>query len=149
MIIVVLINMDFWISIYRVSNLTWALVNQPPVEATWTTRYLESEQEQRNSGWWWSAPMPNKRISQHRDTISCHQLCCTNDLIDMKGRCCLKIAVSIPQRLFTSGQPQHMWGILPKTALPLWWKVVFKKGSWHHSSQQMMNKWRITSMMVW
>ena len=58
-------------------------------------RYLESEREQRNSGWSRSAHMPIKWISEHRDTISCHPLCCTNDLIDMKGRCCPKIAVSI------------------------------------------------------
>ena len=75
--------------------------------ATWTSRYLESEREQRNSGWSQSAHMPIKRISEHRDTISYHPLCCTNDLIDMKGRCCPKIVVSIPQSLFTSGQPRH------------------------------------------
>ena len=62
--------------------------------ATWTSRCLESEREQRNSGWSRSAHTPIKRISEHRDTISCHPLCCTNDLIDMKGRCCPKIVVS-------------------------------------------------------
>ena len=61
--------------------------------ATWTSRYLESEREQRNSGWSRSAHRPIKRISEHRDTISCHPLCCTNDLIDMKGRCFPKIIV--------------------------------------------------------
>ena len=39
--------------------------------------------------------MPMKRISEHRDTISCHPLRCTNDLIHMKGRCCPKIVVSL------------------------------------------------------
>ena len=72
----------------------------------------------------------------------------TNDLIDMKGRCCPKIVVSIPRSLFTSGQLRHIGGIVPKTALPLWRKVCEKKGSWHHKSLQMMNKWRITSMIV-
>ena len=38
--------------------------------ATWTLRHLESEREQRNSGWSWSAHTPIKRISEHRDTIS-------------------------------------------------------------------------------
>ena len=66
--------------------------------ATWTSRFLESEREQRNSGWSRSAHTPIKRISEHRDTISCHPLCCTNDLIDMKGRCCPKIIVSIPRK---------------------------------------------------
>ena len=90
-------------------------------------RYLESEREQRNSGWSRSAHTPIKRISQHRDTISCHPLCCTNDLIDMKGRCCPKIVVSIPRSLFTSGQQRHIGGIVPKTALPLWRKVCEKR----------------------
>ena len=153
--------------------------------ATWTSRCLESEREQRNSGWSRSAHTPIKRIGEHttnfegwilrswdnidlscrlnrlyntagdkrwcpyaRDTISCHPLCCTNDLIDMKGRCCPKIVVSIPRSLFTSGQLRHIGGIVPKTALPLWRKVCEKKGSWHHKSLQMMNKWRITSMIV-
>ena len=71
--------------------------------ATWTSRYLESEQEQRNSGWSQSAHTPIKRISEHWDAISCHPLCCTNDLINMKGRCCPRIVVSIPRSLFTSG----------------------------------------------
>ena len=108
--------------------------------------YPESEREQRNSGLSRSAHTPIKRISEHRDTISCHSLCCTNDLIDMKGRCCPKIVLSIPRSLFTSGQLRHIGGIVPKTALPLWRKVCEKKGSWHHKSLQMMNKWRITSM---
>ena len=69
----------------------------------------------------------NKRISEHRDTISCHPLCCTNDLIDMKGRCCPKIVVSIPPSLFTSGKLRHIGGIVPKTALPLWRKVCEKR----------------------
>ena len=116
--------------------------------ATWTSRCLGSEREQRNSGWSRSAHTPIKRISEHRDTISCHPLCCTNDLIDMKGRCCPKIVVSIPRSLFTSGQLRHIGGIVPKTALPLWRKVCEKKGSWHHKSLQMMNKWRITSMII-
>ena len=90
-------------------------------------RYLESEREQRNSGWSRSAHTPIKRISEHRDTISCHPLCCTNDLIDMKGRCCPKIVVSIPRSLFTSGQQRHIGGIVPKTALPLWRKVCEKR----------------------
>ena len=64
---------------------------------------LESEQEQRNSGWSRSAHTPIKRISKHRDTISCHPLCCTNDLIDMKGRCCPKIVVSIPRSFLHPG----------------------------------------------
>ena len=110
--------------------------------------YPESEREQRNSGLSRSAHTPIKRISEHRDTISCHSLCCTNDLIDMKGRCCPKIVLSIPRSLFTSGQLRHIGGIVPKTALPLWRKVCEKKGSWHHKSLQMMNKWRITSMIV-
>ena len=46
--------------------------------------YPESEREQRNSGLSRSAHTPIKRISEHKDTISCHSLCCTNDLIDMK-----------------------------------------------------------------
>ena len=71
--------------------------------------------------------MPIKRISEHRDTISCHPLCCTNDLIDMKGRCCPKIVVSIPRSLFTSGQLRHIGGTVPKTALPLWRKVCEKR----------------------
>ena len=79
-------------------------VNQPPTVATWTSRHLESEREQRNPGWSWSAHTPIKRISDHRDSISCHPLCCTNDLIDLKGRCCPKIVVSIPRGLFTSGK---------------------------------------------
>ena len=87
----------------------------------------ESEREQRNSGWSRSAHTPIKRISEHRDTISCHPLCCTNDLIDMKGRCCPKIVVSIPRSLFTSGQLRHIGGIVPKTALPLWRKVCEKR----------------------
>ena len=78
--------------------------------ATWTQSHLESEREQRNSGWSRSAHTPiKKRISEYRDTISSsHPLCFTKDLhvIDMKERFCLKIAVSIPRRLFTSGQPQ-------------------------------------------
>ena len=90
-------------------------------------RYLESERELRNSGWSRSAHTPIKRISEHRDTISCHPLCCTNDLIDMKGRCCPKIVVSIPRSLFTSGQQRHIGGIVPKTALPLWRKVCEKR----------------------
>ena len=90
-------------------------------------RYLESEREQRNSGWSRSAHTPIKRISEHKDTISCHPLCCTNDLIDMKGRCCPKIVVSIPRSLFTSGQQRHIGGIVPKTALPLWRKVCEKR----------------------
>ena len=85
--------------------------------------YPESEREQRNSGLSRSAHTPIKRISEHRDTISCHSLCCTNDLIDMKGRCCPKIVLSIPRSLFTSGQLRHIGGIVPKTALPLWRKV--------------------------
>ena len=72
-----------------------------------------------NSGLSRSAHTPIKRISEHRDTISCHSLCCTNDLIDMKGRCCPKIVLSIPRSLFTSGQLRHIGGIVPKTALPL------------------------------
>ena len=103
-------------------------------------RYLESEREQRNSGWSRSAHTPIKRISEHRDTISCHPLCCTNDLIDMKGRCCPKIVVSIPRSLFTSGQQRHIGGIVPKTALPLWRKVCEKREvdiiihyKWHFS----------------
>ena len=105
-----IIDMDFSISIYRVSsNLTFAIMSeQPPAVATWTPRYLESEREQRNTGWSQSAHTPIKRISEHRDTISCHPLCRTNDLIDMKGRCCLKIAASITRCLFTSGQPRHI-----------------------------------------
>ena len=95
--------------------------------ATWTSSYLESEREQRNSGWSWSAHTPIKRISEHRDTISCHPLCCTNDLIDMKGRYCPKIVVSIPRSLFTSGQLRHIGGIVPKTALPLWRKACEKR----------------------
>ena len=91
-----------------------------------TPRYLESEREQRNSSWSRSAHTPIKWISEHRDTISCHPLCCTNDLIDMKGRCCPKIVVSIPRSLFTSGQLRHIGGIVPKTALP-WWRKVCKK----------------------
>ena len=87
----------------------------------------ESEREQRNSGWSRSAHTPIKRISEHRDTISCHPLCCTNDLIDMKGRCCPKIVVSIPRSLFTSGQLRHIGGTVPKTALPLWRKVCEKR----------------------
>ena len=87
----------------------------------------ESEREQRNSGWSRSAHTPIKRISEHRDTISCHPLCCTNDLIDMKGRCCPKIVVSIPISLFTSGQLRHIGGTVPKTALPLWRKVCEKR----------------------
>ena len=83
----------------------------------------EFEREQRNSGLSRSAHTPIKRISEHRDTISCHSLCCTNDLIDMKGRCCPKIVLSIPRSLFTSGQLRHIGGIIPKTALPLWRKV--------------------------
>ena len=79
--------------------------------ATWTRGSLESEREQRNSGWSRSAHTPIKRISEHGDTISCHPLCCTNDLIDMKGRCCPKFAVSIPRSLFTSGQLRHIGGI--------------------------------------
>ena len=90
-------------------------------------RYLESEREQRNSGWSRSPHTPIKRISEHRDTISCHPLCCTNDLIDKKGRCCPKIVVSIPRSLFTSGQQRHIGGIVPKTALPLWRKVCEKR----------------------
>ena len=74
-----------------------------------------------------SAHTPIKRISEHRDTISCHPLCCTNDLIDMKGRCCPKIVVSIPWSLFTSGQLRHIGGIVPKAALPLWRKVCEKR----------------------
>ena len=104
--------------------------------ATWTSRCLESEREQRNSGWSRSAHTPIKRISGHRDTISCHPLCCTKDLIDMKGQCCPKIVVSIPRSLFTSGQLRH---IVPKTAIPLWRKVCEKEGSWHHKSLQMVN----------
>ena len=95
--------------------------------ATRTSRYLESEREQRNSGWSRSAHTPIKRISEHWDTISCHPLCCTNDLIDMKGRCCPKIVVSIPRSLFTSGQLRHIGGIVPKTALPLWREVCEKR----------------------
>ena len=87
----------------------------------------ESEREQRNSGWSWSAHTPIKRISEHRDTISCHPLCCTNDLIDMKGRCCPKFVVSIPWSLCTSGQLRHIGGIVPKTALLLWRKVCEKR----------------------
>ena len=97
--------------------------------ATWTFEvYLESEREQRNSGWSRSAHTPIKRISEHGDTISWYPLCCTIDLIDMKGQCCPKIVVSIPPSLFTSGQPRHIGGIVPKTALPLWWKICKKKG---------------------
>ena len=77
----------------------------------------ESEREQRNSGWSRSAHTPIKRISEHRDTISCLPLCCTNDLIDMKGRCCPKIVVSIPLSFFTSGQLRHIGGTVPKTSL--------------------------------
>ena len=51
----------------------------------------------------------------------------TNNLIDMKGRCCPKIVVSIPRSLFTSGQLRHIGGTVQKTALPLWWKVCEKK----------------------
>ena len=87
----------------------------------------ESEREQRNSGWSRSAHTPIKRISEHWDTISCHPLCCTNDLINMKGRCCPKIVVSIPRSLFTSGQLRQFGGIVPKTALPLWRKVCEKR----------------------
>ena len=93
-------------------------------------RYLESEREQRNSGWSRSAHTPIKRISEHRDTISCHPLCCTNDLMDMKGRCCPKIVVPIPRSLFTSGQQRHIGGIVPKTALPLWRKVCETRTRW-------------------
>ena len=66
-------------------------------------------------------------LARNRDTISCHPLCCTNDLIDMKGRCCPKIVVSIPRSLFTSGQLRHIGGTVPKTALPLWRKVCEKR----------------------
>ena len=66
-------------------------------------------------------------LASKGDTISCHPLCCTNDLIDMKGRCCPKIVVSIPRSLFTSGQQRHIGGIVPKTALPLWRKVCEKR----------------------
>ena len=69
----------------------------------------------------------NSLPSMDGDTISCHLLCCTNDLMDMKGRCCLKITVSIHQHLFTPRQPRHIWGILPRTALSLWRKVFSKK----------------------
>ena len=82
-------------------------------------------------GWSRSAHTPIKRISEHRDTISCHPLCCTNDLIDMKGQCCPKIVVSIPRSLFTSGQLRHIGGIVPKTALPLWRKVdIISRYKW-------------------
>ena len=86
-----------------------------------------TEREQRNSGWSRSVHMPIKRIREHRDTISCHPLCCTKDLIDIKGRCCPKIVVSIPRSLFTSGQLRHIGGIVLKTALPLWRKVCEKR----------------------
>ena len=46
----------------------------------------------------------------------------TNDLINMKGRCCLENRSFHPRCLLTSGQPRHIWDILPKTALPLWRK---------------------------
>ena len=113
--------------------------------ATWTSRYLESEREQRNSGWSRSAHTPIKRISEHRDTISCHPLCCTNDLIDMKGQCCPKIVVSIPWSLFTSGQPRHIGGIVRKTALPLWRKVC-KRGEVDIISRY---KWWINEELHW
>ena len=97
--------------------------------ATWTSRCLESEQEQRNSGWSRSAHTPIKRISEHRDTISCHPLCCTNDLIDMKGRCCPKIVVSIPRSLFTSGQLRHIGGNIGKESF-LFGMIYIRKSSY-------------------
>ena len=73
--------------------------------ATCDSKYLEPEREQRNSDWSRSAHTPIKRISEDRDNISCHLLCCTNDLIDMKGWCCLKIGVS--QCLVLCWQSKH------------------------------------------
>ena len=89
--------------------------------------YPESEREQRNSSLSRSAHTPIKRISEHRDTISCHSLCCTNDLIDMKGRCCPKIVLSIPRSLFTSGQLRHIGGIYQKQRFRYDGKFVKKR----------------------
>ena len=115
--------------------------------ATWTLRHLESEREQRNSGWSQSAHTPIKRISKHRDTISCHPLCCTNDLIDMKGRCCPKIVLPSLEVCLHPGNYDTSEVSYRKQCFRYDGKFV-KKGSWHHKSLQMMNKWRITSMIV-
>ena len=131
---------------WRAANSALQLLGESGACGHMDFEYPESEREQRNSGLSRSAHTPIKRISEHRDTISCHSLCCTNDLIDMKGRCCPKIVLSIPRSLFTSGQLRHIGGIVPKTALRYDGKFV--KKSWHHKSLQMMNKWRITSMIV-
>ena len=79
-----------------------------------TVRHLNNGTDRRHSKSCCDQSSPARRtISEHRDTISCHPPCCTNDLIDMKGRCCPKIVLSIPRSLFTSGQPNSSAGSLP------------------------------------
>ena len=59
----------------------------------------------------------------------------------MKGQCCPKIVVSIPRSLFTSRQPQHIGGIVPKTALPLWGKVCKTRRSENDNTPQPLDQW--------